>query len=301
MLTPTSRPKVLTDLPSPLALTTWEQALRQDSDLNNSLQQLLATQGQDLTQALLYLRNRDLKQAEDVTRRKMRRMGRCPVCTLQLPCKHYQHRDSLPREQERIVDIPKEPIILNIAQSGQSDLPTPTFTTRFTPSPRKTDLTPVRFRSPEGVSYRRQPKDRSKSELKRTEERRLRLLEKLDRYREQRLRREIERLEELKRRENEERQEELSREQKRNMRQAALKQQLADYHEKMRKEQEVYQKQLAQQVQRLRLERNKRSFPLDRLPQPTVTKVTTLDVLRQPSESGDLETIAEVTSQSQAS
>ena len=268
--------------------------MQNDSQLNTSLQQLLAYQGQDLTQALLYLRNRDLKQAEEVTRRKMRKMGRCPVCTLQLPCKHYRRRESLPREQ----DLPSvSPVILNIA--GQSELPTPTFTTRFTPSPHKTDLTPVRFRSPDGVSFRRQPKDRSKSDAKRTEERRLRLLEKLDRYREQRLRREIERLEELKRREDEERREELTREQKRVMRQVVLKHQLADYHEKLKKEQETHQKQLSQQVQRLRLERNKRSFPLDRLPN-TVSKVTTLEALRQPSESGDLETIVEVTAQSQA-
>jgi hypothetical protein len=91
---------------------------------------------------------------------------------MQLPCKHYQHRNSLPREQERIVDIPKEPIDLNTAKSGQSDLPMPTFTTLFTPSPLRTDLTLVRFRFPGGVSYRRQSKDRSKGELKRTEERR---------------------------------------------------------------------------------------------------------------------------------
>jgi len=83
------------------------------------------------------------------------------------------------------------------------------------------------------------------------------------------------------------------------MRQVALKHQLADYHEKLMKKQETHQKQLSQQVQRLRLECNKRSFPLDRLPN-TVPKVTTLKALRQPSESGDLETIVEVTAQSQA-
>ena len=62
MLTPLARPKPLADWSSPLALTTWDRY----SELNTSPQQLLTRQGQDLTQALLYLRNRNLKQAEEV-------------------------------------------------------------------------------------------------------------------------------------------------------------------------------------------------------------------------------------------
>ena len=297
MLAPITRKTPGSDLASPLALATWERALKQDSELNFTLQQLLESQGHDMTQALLYLRNRDLQQAEEVTKRKMLRLGRCPVCTLQLPCQHYQRRESLPKEMS--VFTPREPVILNISHSGQ----TPTFTTRFTPSPIKTDSTPVRYRSPEGVTFVQKPKIRGKSEVKRTEERRLRLLEKLDRYRELRLRKEIEKLEEIKRREDEEKREELNREQRRLMRQVALKHQLADYQEKVRQEQENYRKLLAQQAQKQRLERNKRSFPQDKPPNSAlpVIKATTLEALPRPSESGDLETVSETVCESQAS
>lgn len=134
----------------------------------------------DLTQAMDLIRKRELQAAEKHIRQQMITQGRCPVCTLALPCKHYTAPTQLPQ-------------------------------LRPTHSHFK-----VRYRSVNGSILT------STSPVTHTQRRRLKLLEKLDLYRQTKIEKTIQRLELEQKLEQKQREEELHREHRRKARQVEL-------------------------------------------------------------------------------
>ena len=197
--------------------------------------------GKDMEETLRLIRSQELQVAEVATKRRMVEMGRCPVCTLVIPCKHYQTRSELP------VTTVNSPVAgANItSEEGNERL----VHSLQLGTGRGTELPTIRFRGPAGVNYRKK-RSQSQNEGRKTELRRIKLLEQLDRYREERLRKEIEKIEEMKQREEAEYRERLVREQKRRVRDQQLKKQLADYQERKLREQQDRQFQFLEASQR---------------------------------------------------
>ena len=253
--------------------------------LSQVVQQLLETGATDLDQALLIIKRKDLQDAEEATKRKMIRIGRCPVCTLKLPCKHYTEKSQLPKSHK---PQPKSQdqisITISPRMSPQPDPGspyTPTFAGRYSPHAHSflTSVSP----GPSTVSYRQKKEGRARSQIeaRKEESRRLKLIEKLDRYRADRLGREIERLEEMKRREQEEKENELKREKQRQMRQARLKQQLAEHQEKL---------QTSQQLSQPRFRSHSTTRPIATLPHPSHRKANTRQLVAT-TDSNSLKTV----------
>ncbi len=195
--------------------------------------------GKDMEETLRLIRSQELQAAEVATKRRMVEMGRCPVCTLVIPCQHYQSRSELP------VTAANSPVAAasNAIGGGSERL------VHSLQLGTGTELPSVRFRGPAGVIYRKK-RSQSQNEGRKTELRRIKLLEQLDRYREERLRKEIAKIEEMKRREEAEYRERLVREQKRHIRDQQLKKQLADYQERKLREQQDRQFQFLEASQR---------------------------------------------------
>lgn len=66
--------------------------------------------GTNLQQILDLLRKKDLDIAADGIKNKILSEGRCPVCTLKPPCKHYDSSDTIPKIESK----PPRPIFNNI-------------------------------------------------------------------------------------------------------------------------------------------------------------------------------------------
>jgi hypothetical protein len=66
--------------------------------------------GTNLQQILDLLRKKDLDTAADGIKNKILSEGRCPVCTLKPPCKHYESSDTIPKTESK----PPRPIFNNI-------------------------------------------------------------------------------------------------------------------------------------------------------------------------------------------
>jgi hypothetical protein len=181
--------------------------------LAQEVYEMMGKKGTDIQATLDALRKRDLQVAAENLKRKIRGEGRCPVCTLKIPCKHYQDVTELPQAEEQENADPRT--ILNI--SNMSDRPAlPDLPNRGRQSSQPSQRIPHPPRSHHSgekpLSYRLrgtthaprvtpahlievQRSEERKSALK-DAERKLQTLEKLEKYREEKLRREIERLEE---------------------------------------------------------------------------------------------------------
>jgi len=191
--------------------------------------------GRDLAETLRLIRSQELQAAELATKRRMVEIGRCPVCTLGLPCRHYQTRSELP--VSNAVD----------ESGGGSDRLVHTIEPCSTG--KGTELGTVRFRGIGGVAVVKK-RSHSQNEGRKAELHRVKLLARLDRYREERLRKEIAKIEEMKRKEEAEYRKTLARDQRRHLRDVQLKQQLTAFQERRLQEQQDKQFQFLETSQR---------------------------------------------------
>ena len=156
--------------------------MQANEDVAAELQSLLAT-GPDWTQALSLIRKRELSKAETQTRERMLSLGRCPVCTLALPCAHYAQLAQLPSTAPRQLK--------------------------------------VRYRSANGPTLLTERAIRQ-SGVTRSQRKRIKLLEKLDLYRQEKINKAIDRLEREQQQEEAKRAEASLRDHRRRQRQAEL-------------------------------------------------------------------------------
>ena len=204
---PASAAGEATDLPASSHSSNGPQPLAHE------VYEMMGRKGTDIQTTLDALRKRDLQVAAENLKKKIRGEGRCPVCTLKVPCKHYQDVAELPQAEEQENADPRT--ILNISNLSPTP-PLPDLPSRGRQSSQPSQRTPHPPRSHHSsdkpLSYRLrgtthiprvtpahlievQKSEERKSALKEAE-RKLQTLEKLEKYREERLRREIERLEE---------------------------------------------------------------------------------------------------------
>ena len=172
--------------------------------------------------------------------------GRCPVCTLKPPCKHYQDTEELPKlppiakQSESRRETPIARFLERTAKSEPRPEPKPPLNKSLeTPNRKMT----VRYRNKnsfleEAGGFREMKEREEKRKAIRDAENRLAKLAKIEQFKEEKLKKELEKLEEEKRKEEEELAKKRAAEAKRLKHVERQKQKLQQHRELRRKEQE---------------------------------------------------------------
>lgn len=146
-------------------------------------------------------KNREMDEAVELLKNRMADGGRCPVCTLKIPCKHYESLEDIQKITKNkhcsLPPCPKRPLVSTV-----KDLDLRNFSID---QPRK-----LSFRTRAKNSYNEESAALSelkehqlrKSKLKETESRLIKL-SKIEAYREEKLRKEFEKLEKEREKEEE--------------------------------------------------------------------------------------------------
>ncbi|CAG9326718.1 unnamed protein product [Blepharisma stoltei] len=191
---------------------------------------LMQKKGSELNKALEEIRKQNLYNAACKLKSMLPSKGRCPICTLKLPCKHYSST-----------------IEIKPASRGRSHSPMTSFTC-LSETPKSSNVTQIHF-SPEPrefyIRYRkingnsaevtRRPKEKGIDR----EYQKLKVLEKIEKYREEKLKKEIEIIEELKRVEEQEIVRQKRIEEKQKQYYERQKQRLKEYHEELKRPKEI--------------------------------------------------------------
>lgn len=166
--------------------------------------------GGDIQSTLEAVRKQDLKHAAANLSARLPGQGRCPICTLKVPCKHYNDPNDLPHIEVEAA----QPSPVNLRQiipthSPKRDLSQPPIPKPPTePINRSFDgqrSLSVRYRSKDntfkldgGLLVEQRKAEQQRKRLKDAEQK-LKTLEMLEEYREEKLRKEIEKIEEERR------------------------------------------------------------------------------------------------------
>ena len=144
-----------------------------------------------------------MEEAVQHMKSKITQEGRCPVCTLKIPCKHYASVEDMPRAITPIRNISLPPCPKRI--TNENYLKEPEFRNTSFESSKK-----LSFRTRVKNSYNEEPaalieykeEEKRKQKLKETESKLIKL-SKIEAYREDKIRKEIQKLEEEKQKEEE--------------------------------------------------------------------------------------------------
>ena len=157
--------------------------------------------------------------------------GRCPVCTLRIPCKHYKSHEDV-KVHKDIINISSPVIQVNTPNSQKS------VHISITP-----DISSFKVR------YRGKRTESPKPHRKSDEFEKLKLMEKLEKYKEEKLQREIQHIEEIKRIEEMEKERAKELEKKREA-----------YYEKQKEKLKWYKEDLKHRIEAM--EKKKNSFEM---------------------------------------
>lgn len=191
------RNKPAPDAPGYVEVAQTSKKEAQDPDVED----LMNLPSSELQRVLEQMRKRDLEVAAQKLKVQMSHQGRCTVCTLKPPCKHFESSSQVPKLPP--IDAPDKSFMHSVSTLKDS-------IRSFSQSPQRNTSMTVRYRK---IGNDVSVQDSKLSEHKAVEsqlthqkkaEERLRVLEKIEAYREERLRKEIERIENEKRREKEE-------------------------------------------------------------------------------------------------
>jgi len=72
----------------------------------------------DVTKRIELQRRAEREKAAENLRRTMSKMGRCPICTLPLPCKHYKSSEEIKTTEERSASIPPKAEVMSETSSS---------------------------------------------------------------------------------------------------------------------------------------------------------------------------------------
>jgi hypothetical protein len=159
-------------------LTMENSSIAIDQNINS----LMYKHGKDLDEAIQNLRKDLLRAQAESLVDKLLNEGRCPKCTLKLPCKHFQTPSSLPS------DIRTGQISPAQESSTPSSLKSRNHSTNSITKTFK-------------IRYRGRSKESPKPTCKVDEFQKLKIMEKLEKYKEEKLLKEIQLLEDLKKNE----------------------------------------------------------------------------------------------------
>jgi len=190
------------------------------SVVSQRLLELLSQRQGSFEDALAIVRKQDLEQAEETTRLRALAAGRCPICTLPIPCRHFESvKAAAAVGWKKPLDTQESRV-----DRSMEGLPSERLSAR-----RGEKAYRVRYRSANDIFYSYSDRTRSLREPKRRISHKLKLMEKLDLYREAKYKREIERIEEQMKLETELQQERERKEQNRIKRNAQLKASLVQH------------------------------------------------------------------------
>lgn len=188
---------------------------------------LMSKKGIELDQTLESMRKESLLNAAIKLQTKLPTQGRCPTCTLKLPCKHFSSMADVSSKNKAISRGDSHTPI--VSHSFTIDTPKSSIMLlNYTPEPKDFH---VRYRRVHGnyseVSHypRNNFSDREYQKLK--------VLEKIERYREDKLRKEIETIEELKLKEEQELERQRKMEDKQRLYFEKQKQRIREYQDNM--------------------------------------------------------------------
>lgn len=151
--------------------------------MDESVEEILSIKSRDIQTALEELRRNEIKVKVGELKSKLPQIGRCTVCTLKIPCKHYSSVSEVPRLHEPDI-IPS--------------YTTPGFdVTDYLPK-STTDSYNRGFRMRSKGQYTEYKFDFSQRDTSLPNERRLKQLELIENYREEKLKREIDKIHKLK-------------------------------------------------------------------------------------------------------
>lgn len=224
--------------------------------------------GTNIQSTLEMWKKKEMEEAVVNMKVKITQEGRCPVCTLKIPCKHYANFEDVPRvvTPARNVSLPPFPKKSNNENFIKE------------PEPRN-----ISFESSKKLSYRTRAKNAyteesaALSELKEEQQKRMRLketesklikLSKIEAYREEKLKKELEKLEKEKEKEEEDALREQIREMNRRKYIESQKKKLEDFQRtkdqemkeirsKMKKEQDLQKKQEMKKLKYIEEQRKK--------------------------------------------
>lgn len=184
---------------------------RQDPySIDQNLSNLMYKHGKDLDEAIEKLRKDLLRCQADTLLEKISNEGRCPKCTLRPPCKHYSSASEIPSQSKtrRTSPIfqPSTPSSVK-SQNNSTNSIAQTFKVR----------------------YRGRSKESPKSTSPIDEFQKLKIMEKLEKYKEEKLQQEIQHIEDLKKTEEIVSEQEKVEEKKRELYYCRQKNKLLDY------------------------------------------------------------------------
>mmetsp|Transcript_12675 Transcript_12675/g.18493 ORF Transcript_12675/g.18493 Transcript_12675/m.18493 type:complete len:257 (-) Transcript_12675:39-809(-) len=196
-----------------------------------SIEELLGKQGVELQNTLENLRRQEYSYAVSKLKHELPYQSRCVVCTLKLPCAHYSKAEDMPVPSPPAEDKSFSNILQGLEISSLN------FTSRTPRFEDSKDFT-VRFRG-SSTTYSTYNSSRTSSL---PNKHRLKTLEKIELYREERLKNEIEKLEKIKEQETKEQELKKKLEEKRQLHAKSVKKKLEKLNEQAKVKKDVLQK-----------------------------------------------------------
>ena len=218
--------------------------------MEEDLERALGEKGRELQAALEELRVKEFSYKVNELRCSLPSLNRCVICTLHLPCKHYNSLAEMPK--------PPSPIKENLSfQSCTRNLNISEIMPKL-PQTEQKDFK-IRFRG-------RESKTRTSSQQRAVSlpnAQKLKLIEQIETYREEKIRKEIEKIQELKESETRQKKDHLALEAARLKHVEKQKEKLRVYKEEVRVRHDMVREQMDNEEKRRRNEEEKRKKYLD--------------------------------------
>lgn len=196
-------------------------------ELEKVVESLMDKRGIELKSAIENLRNENLQKQAMILKKKLPLEGRCPICTLKIPCKHYQKMQNFDTGN-------------NLFENTRIATPDSVKSSYLSITPGRSYMK-IRYKGRKEQSESPKPVPES-DELEK-----LQLMERLERYKAEKLQREIQLIEEIKRIEENEKEKLKELEKKREI-----------YHFKQKAKLKYYQKDLKNRIEEM--ERKRQDF-----------------------------------------
>ena len=186
--------------------------------MEEDIDEFIGVKGKEIHEALEELRKNEIKFKVGELRARLPNLGRCIICTLRLPCKHFASLHQMPR--------PADP-----------ELTPPYTSSTFTVTDYLPKLAPEAHKRGFSVKYQGQSTvynfDFNRRHTSLPNEKRLKKLEIIESYREEKLKKEIEKISKLKEEEKLKKQHEVNAEQERRKYLSAQKQRVVEYKQEL--------------------------------------------------------------------
>ncbi|CAG9318320.1 unnamed protein product [Blepharisma stoltei] len=153
-------------------------------------------------------RKKDLENAVENLKFKIGKEGRCPICTLKPPCKHYLSSDEIPKPQtppKEVLPLPTYPRQTRSSTVRSENTETPRSNLSFNGLPKHMT---IRYRNSsakveETAGYSEYVETEKRKKFMKAAENNMIKLAKIEAYREEKIKRELEKLEEERKKEEE--------------------------------------------------------------------------------------------------